>query len=229
MPSWKDQLKELKSSVRDGAAGRPSGAGRTGGARPQAAAVSAPAAPPRPVPEEVVLSDEQLFARALAELPASGDAILKKYDRTDDRGTRTAAPAQQRQISDQALFLQAVGDMTPEDVGRHKPRVSGRPSAADARFARRVQRGEVAPANTIDLHGDDRTRALERTRIFLEAEARARTEVVLVVHGKGQGILSAEVWRLLDEHPLVVEHLPAPKPLGGEGARVVRLRSATPR
>ncbi|MFZ9888640.1 MAG: Smr/MutS family protein, partial [Myxococcota bacterium] len=199
---------------------RPKAKGGQGVPPPVAVEAAPPAAP---------LTDEELFARALAELPKGGETILKKYDRTDDRTSASSSPVKRPQLSDQALFLQAVGDMTKEDVGRHKPRAAGRPSAADARFARRVQRGEVEPANTLDLHGDDRTRALERTRVFIEAEARARTEVVLVVHGKGQGILSSEVWRLLDEHPLVIEHLSAPRHLGGDGARVVRLRHTPPR
>jgi DNA-nicking Smr family endonuclease len=47
---------------------------------------------------------------------------------------------------------------------------------------------------------------------------------VLVVHGRGQGILEAVVIGELDHHPLVTEHLRAPPRWGGAGARFVRLR-----
>ncbi len=172
------------------------------------------------------LSDEALFHRAVERVRSGSDAILAKYDKTDaPRSTSGTGRGGRRDVSDRALFLQAVGDMRPEDVQRNKPLPSAAQKAADARFARKVQRGEVEPQNVLDLHGDDRTRALARTRAFLDAEARARTEIVLVVHGKGSGVLAGEVLRLLDEHPLVVEHVVAPRALGGEGARVARLRN----
>lgn len=174
------------------------------------------------------LSDEELFRRAVEGMRSGSDAILRKYDRSDlppsQRGVVGVASAR-KDISDQALFLQAVGEMRREDVERLKPaNAAERKPAADARFARRVQKGEIEPQNVLDLHGDDRVTALKRTRVFIEAEAQARTEVVLVVHGKGAGVLASEVTSLLDEHPAVVEHLVAPRALGGEGARVVRLR-----
>lgn len=176
------------------------------------------------------LSDEELFQRAVEGMRSGSDAILKKYDKTDlppsQRGAVGSAAAR-KDVSDEALFLQAVGEMSRDDVDRMKPSAAPR-KPADARFARRVQKGEVQPENLLDLHGDDRTRALTRTRVFLEAEAGARTEVVLVVHGKGAGVLASEVVRLLDEHPLVVEHLVAPRELGGDGARVVRLKKRGP-
>jgi DNA-nicking Smr family endonuclease len=49
-------------------------------------------------------------------------------------------------------------------------------------------------------------------------------ELVLVIHGKGERILAHAVRELLEADPRVAEHLPAPRQLGGEGARVVRLR-----
>lgn len=176
------------------------------------------------------LGDEELFRRAVERMRSGSDAILQKYDKTDlppSSSSRGPDGVSRKDVSDQALFLQAVGDMRREDVERMKPVTTAEKKPADARFARRVQKGEVEPANVLDLHGDDRTRALDRTRVFLDAEARARTEVVLVVHGKGSGVLAGEVLRLLDEHPLVVEHVVAPRALGGDGARVVRLRSPT--
>ena len=90
-----------------------------------------------------------------------------------------------------------------------------------ARFARRVARDEVEPAAVLDLHGLDRATATDRLRRFLST---APGEAVLVVHGRGLGILEAAAVAELDRHPRVGEHLPAPGRLGGSGARLARLR-----
>lgn len=183
-------------------------------------------------PEEPPPSDEELFRQAVESVSDASAAILKKFDRSDARpspppgGGRREADEGPVTVSERALFLQAVGDMTPIDVERAKPGSHVAPKDADARFTRRAQRGEVEPGATIDLHGDDRARAKERLSVFLNAEQRARTEVVLVVHGKGAGILASQVAELLDEHPAVAEHVAAPSRLGGDGARLARLKTA---
>ena len=165
------------------------------------ASEEAKAADEPPAEEERPLSDEELFRRAVEGMSSGSDAILRKYDKSDlppsQRGVVGAAAAS-KDLSDQALFLQAVGEMSREDVERLKPTSASTRKPADARFARRVQKGEVEPQNVLDLHGDDRVTALKRTRVFIEAEANARTEVVLVVHGKGAGVLASEVKSLLD-------------------------------
>jgi DNA-nicking Smr family endonuclease len=90
-----------------------------------------------------------------------------------------------------------------------------------ARFDKRLARGEVEPGATLDLHGLDREAAMERLRRFISSVS---VEVVLVIHGRGLGILEAATVAELDRHPRVAEHLPAPGDLGGQGARLVRLR-----
>jgi DNA-nicking Smr family endonuclease len=181
-----------------------------------------PPAPPALTAPTESLSDEELFQKAFDGVQGP-DAILAKYDRRDlPASARPSGVAPQ--LSDEALFLQALGEVRPEDVDKLKGNEESERQQAAARFARRVARGEVEPANTLDLHGDSRSKALSRTKAFLEAEFRARTEVLLVVHGRGTGALAEEVAGLLNEHPAVAEHVAAPLSLGGEGARVVRLR-----
>jgi len=97
----------------------------------------------------------------------------------------------------------------PQAPPRHGPRRAG--------FGRRA----IPSYATIDLHGCDRERALRRLRAFL---ARTATEVVLVIHGRGEGILAATARGELERHPAVLEHRPAPPALGGAGARLARLR-----
>jgi DNA-nicking Smr family endonuclease len=124
--------------------------------------------------------------------------------------------------ADRALFEEAIerlGPIVTEKPEDDVPAVGG--AAGGARFRRRVARGEVTPGDEIDLHGDDRRTAAERLRRFLRATV---ADVVLVVHGKGLGVLEATVVAELDAHPRVAEHVRAPAVLGGAGARLVRLQ-----
>lgn len=178
------------------------------------------------------LSDEELFSQAIDAISDASTAILQKYSREDlAGGIAVVPPGSQTQpqesarIADRALFLQAVGELTPMDVTRGKPAsTSGRPNSV-ARFATRVQRGDFQPQATIDLHGDSREQAETRLRNFLRAEQQKRSETVLVVHGKGLGILATEVREVLDAEACVAEHVGAPPAWGGDGARVVRLKN----
>ena len=180
----------------------------------------------------VELSDSDLFSQAVDAISDSSSAILQKYSREDHstrpaEGSPPSAPNAQasKQIADRALFLQAVGDLNPADVNRAKPQVKQETEKSGARFRVRVQRGDFHPHASIDLHGDSRETAEKRLRTFLAAEQNKRSEIVLVVHGKGLGILANEVRDVLDAEPSVAEHVPAPSAWGGEGARVVRLKN----
>lgn len=50
---------------------------------------------------------------------------------------------------------------------------------------------------------------------------------MLVVHGKGTGILRNAVWAILERHPLVNDFQVAPSRFGGEGALIVRINRKT--
>lgn len=181
---------------------------------------------------EMELSDAALLAQAVDAISDSSAAILQKYSR-EERHQRprqasekpTLNPQKTKQIADRALFLQAVGDLTPLEVSRAKPQNAVDAEKTGARFRVRVQRGDFHPHASIDLHGDSREQAEKRLRTFLRAEQHKRSEIVLVVHGKGLGILATEVRDVLDAEPSVAEHVPAPPAWGGEGARMVRLKN----
>ena len=178
------------------------------------------------------LSDAALFTQAVDAISDSSAAILQKYSRAEQherppQSSETPAhhPQKTKQVADRALFLQAVGDLTPLEVSRAKPQIAVDAEKNGARFRVRVQRGDFHPHASIDLHGDSREQAEKRLRTFLRAEQHKRSEIVLVVHGKGLGILATEVRDVLDAEPSVAEHVPAPPGWGGEGARMVRLRN----
>jgi DNA-nicking Smr family endonuclease len=141
-------------------------------------------------------------------------------DQRSGRESERRAPSRDR-AADRALFEQALERLEAGDIDKHSDQGAGADSERQARFARRVARGEVEPAASIDLHGLDRDQAAARLRRFLTS---APGEAVLVIHGRSGGIVRAAAIAELDRHPRVAEHLPAPRHLGGEGARVVRLR-----
>jgi DNA-nicking Smr family endonuclease len=133
--------------------------------------------------------------------------------------------AAERAAADRALFERALANLDasgPEGPGDRESAGEAE-NERRARFSRRVARGEVEPAARLDLHGLDRATAVDRLRRFLAAALPG--EAVLVIHGKGRGILEAAVRAELEGNPRVAEHLTAPRGLGGTGARLVRLRS----
>lgn len=97
-----------------------------------------------------------------------------------------------------------------------------RPPHRPPRLSRRLRAGEDV-SERLDLHGLDRSAAIEKLQRFMRAAHPG--ELLLVIHGKGSGVLAHAVREALDRHPQVAEHVPAPARLGGAGARVVRLRS----
>ena len=137
--------------------------------------------------------------------------------------TLRSAPSRDRD-ADRALFEQAIERLDPRGVDqRHRDAEHGGLPERRARFEKRVSRGDAEPAARLDLHGLDREEAAARVGRFL-ASVEVTVEVVLIVHGRGAGILRATAIDVLDHHPRVAEHRDAPRNLGGAGARLVRLR-----
>jgi DNA-nicking Smr family endonuclease len=149
--------------------------------------------------------------------PISGGESSRRANRAADR-----MPLRRDHAADRALFEQALERLDAGDIDKERAdEQDGLTPERPARFARRVERGEVEPAASIDLHGFDRDQATTRLRRFLSTAA---GEAVLVIHGRGAGIVRAAALAELERHPRVAEHLMAPRHLGGAGAVLVRLR-----
>ncbi len=52
-------------------------------------------------------------------------------------------------------------------------------------------------APTLDLHGEDRINARIKTKEFLNDQVKLKNEYIVIVHGKGLGILKHEVHDVL--------------------------------
>ena len=77
---------------------------------------------------------------------------------------------------------------------------------------------------SVDLHGQTLEEACRSVDRFLKASAGQGLRKVLIIHGKGAGILRLGISRFLEGHPLAGKRQPAPRDAGGTGALIVLIR-----
>jgi DNA-nicking Smr family endonuclease len=103
----------------------------------------------------------------------------------------------------------------------------GERAGIDRRTQRRLFRGDVPVDRRLDLHGLTAARAESRLAQFVEAAARDGCRCVLVITGKGAGILRSYVPDWLKRQPLsphILALAEARPHDGGSGALYVLLR-----
>ena len=108
-----------------------------------------------------------------------------------------------------------------------EPLKLGQAPGVDKRTAERVRRGQLPIEGRLDLHGHTRESAHRALCGFLAAAWESGRRGVLVVTGKGQGILKDAVPRWLNENPIrgrVLLVAQAQPKDGGGGALYVLLR-----
>ena len=101
----------------------------------------------------------------------------------------------------------------------------------DRRQAERFKRGKMAIEGRLDLHGMTRQGAHVALRRFILGAVAADKRCVLVITGKGRGVLREEVPRWLNEPGLrdaVLSFAYARPADGGEGALYVLLKRRRP-
>jgi len=104
------------------------------------------------------------------------------------------------------------------------------PAGLDGNTKRKLEKGEIAPAAKLDLHGLTEAAAHGTLMTFLAAAHRRGDRLVLIVTGKGdtgRGVLKQMAPRWLDEAPmakLIADKRWAHRHHGGEGALYVYLR-----
>lgn len=122
-------------------------------------------------------------------------------------------------IDDRELFLKAVND--PSFIA-----YKSEPILKKQRPKKRPQKDYEA---SLDLHGLTADKAIARVKAFLLGCLERQKKHVLIIHGKGSGVLRYEVRSYLGASELVAEVKDAPTKLGGEGAVLVLLRATTSR
>ena len=58
----------------------------------------------------------------------------------------------------------------------------------------------------LDLHGYDRTGAVAMTKMFIDENIRIKESTIVVVHGKGEGILKKSIHEYLSTDKRVLEY-----------------------
>jgi DNA-nicking Smr family endonuclease len=80
--------------------------------------------------------------------------------------------------------------------------------------------------DSLDLHTFQPREVKELLDDYLEAALQKGFREVLIIHGKGQGVLRQRVHALLKRHPLVISMRQADEAAGGWGATVAVLKEA---
>lgn len=185
----------------------------------------------RSAPEKPCDMPDEDFSAAMSRLgvtPLSDDRELRNPAETVPH-ERTEVAGEQPPADDQALFLDALGEMqvrfTEQDSEDSGP-------AAVPRRMKQLKQGRLEPEATLDLHGVARHEAVARLNFFLQNGERQGWRTVLVVTGKGLhapdgiSVIRREIEEYLSDpgHRLVLEWSRAPSRYGGAGALVLFLR-----
>ncbi len=115
----------------------------------------------------------------------------------------------------------------PKPRSKLPPLEAGRTPGLDRRTAERLRRGQLAIDYRFDLHGMTRAQAHDRLNASIAASWEAGRRVLLVITGKGQGILRDAVPRWLNEGSArrrVLAFCAAQPKDGGGGALYVLLK-----
>ena len=157
----------------------------------------------------------------------------------------TPLPGRQQRLSPPPMFKQPAKAVkpaakTPQNMltpGPPSSRAAKTPSPVDLREGdragldgstqRRLFRGDVPIDRRLDLHGHTAARAEVKLQTFIEDAAYAGCRCVLVITGKGAGVLNSHVPGWLKRAPLsgLVLALAQARPAdGGSGAFYVLLR-----
>lgn len=154
----------------------------------------------------------------------------KKLWRRVAARVRTRRPAAEPEKPAPREAPQRAGKAAPSPPPAQKPRISATPAPQDRGAERRVRRGQLAIAATLDLHGHNQDTGRTALGRFLHAahERGARTVIVITGVGRGgQGVLKRRLPEWLAERelrPLVSGFAQAHRTHGGEGAYYVFLR-----
>ncbi len=183
---------------------------------------------PVPKPRES-RDDMELFMLAMADVSRMDGSQNLKPEKMKQPVRQIVRRIEE---SEQKLFLETLDTLKLDKVFRDEPIEAEAPKSASRR-ARQLRRGSIRIDYELDLHGLTRGEALEALALFIGGAYRRRQQAVLVITGRGnhspeEPVLKKAVaeWFGKEGKEMVVETLPAPKQLGGEGAVVAFIRVA---
>ena len=154
------------------------------------------------------------FAAIFAQSDHLAQPVLKPHSRMQKPPVKPARPS-------------AVPSSAPAKKANPVDLRLGERAGIDGRTQRRLFRGDVPVDRRLDLHGLTAARAENRLAQFIETAARDGCRCVLVITGKGAGILRGHVPDWLKRQPLsphILALAEARPHDGGSGALYVLLR-----
>lgn len=176
--------------------------------------------------------DEHLWERV-----AQGVTPLKSRNRvavndvnTDllKNGKKPEKPAPRRAL---LQTLQTTTTVAPPIRPATAPIEVGASAGVDKRTAERLRRGKMGLDGTLDLHGMTQAKAHTALTLFIDTAHHADKRCLLVITGKGQGILKRAVPHWLSDpflRPKILSVMTARPDHGGDGALYVLLRRRRP-
>ena len=174
--------------------------------------------------------DMDLFMLAMSDVEQLGI----KTDKAASGKTSPPVKAVIRKIeeSEQRLFLDAISGLKLDvkfNEENHAEVLQTKPAAGSR--IKQLRRGTILVDYELDLHGLTKDEALDALNSFIKGAYRRKQKAVLVITGRGnhspeEPVLKKAVdkWLREDGKEMVVEFLPAPRQMGGDGAIVVFLR-----
>ncbi len=132
-------------------------------------------------------------------------------------GTKSESESQ----SDAQIFLRYVADgQIPAEVyASASPKLIKK----DRSLQKAQGKGEIFPDAILDLHGFRAEAARAQLLGFVESGFERGRKCLLIIHGKGSGVLKELVWQTLEHYDKVLMFFAPPPSLGGDGAIIVKL------
>lgn len=127
--------------------------------------------------------------------------------------------------------LQTTTNVPPPIRPATAPVEVGASAGVDKRTADRLRRGKMVLDGTLDLHGMTQATAHGALTLFIDTAHHADKRCLLVITGKGQGILKRAVPYWLSDpflRPKILSVMTARRDHGGDGALYVLLRRRRP-
>ena len=184
-----------------------------------------PSKPGQPPADDTALWEQ--VTKSVTELPSRRNTVfLKEEARTVADPAATAEKAAKKPVAKQTPKAPPAKPPAPRPADLR----IGERSGIDRSNARRLQRGQMALEDRLDLHGLSKEQAHRQLIVFISRAVQQNLRHVLVITGKGrdgQGVLRHEVPLWLKDEPLAgyINAISQAQPQdGGAGALYIRLK-----
>ena len=184
-----------------------------------------PSKPGQPPADDTALWEQ--VTKSVTELPSRRNTVfLKEEARTVADPAATAEKAEKKPVAKQTPKVPPAKPPAPRPADLRL----GERSGIDNSSARRLQRGQMAIEDRLDLHGLSKEQAHRQLIDFISRAVQQNLRHVLVITGKGrngQGVLRHEVPLWLKDAPLAgyINAISQAQPQdGGAGALYIRLK-----